>query len=66
MEQTENFNIVTRVSVTREDVSIGNWICWTLTLVTTNNYDRLTELHAPKITVIAAHINSSHSLLAVA
>jgi hypothetical protein len=27
--------------------------------VTTNNYDSLTELHAPKITVTTAHIKSS-------
>jgi hypothetical protein len=35
-------------------------------LVTTNNYDSLTELHTPKITVTTAHINSSQSSLAVA
>jgi hypothetical protein len=34
--------------------------------VTTNNYDSLTELHAPKITVTTAHIKSSHASLAVA
>jgi hypothetical protein len=34
--------------------------------VTTNNYDSLTELHTPKITVATTHINSSQSLLAVA
>jgi hypothetical protein len=33
--------------VTRQEVWIGNWIYWTLTLVrTTNNYDNLTELHS--------------------
>jgi hypothetical protein len=34
--------------------------------VTTNNYDSLTELHTPKITVTTAHIKSSLSSLAVA
>jgi hypothetical protein len=28
--------------------------------VTTYNYDSLTELHAPRITVTTAHIKSSH------
>jgi hypothetical protein len=37
-----------------------------LTLVTTNNYDSLTELHTPKITVTTAHIKSSQASLAVA
>jgi hypothetical protein len=34
--------------------------------VTTNNYDSVTELHTPKITVTAAHIKSSQSSVAVA
>jgi hypothetical protein len=34
--------------------------------VTTNNYDNLTELHTPKITVTIAHIKSSQYSLAVA
>jgi hypothetical protein len=34
---------VTWLSVTRYEVRIGNWIYWALTLVTTNNYDSLTE-----------------------
>jgi hypothetical protein len=34
--------------------------------VITNNYDSLTELHIPKITVTTAHIKSSQSSLAVA
>jgi hypothetical protein len=36
------------------------------TLETTNNYDSLTELHTPKISVTKAHIKSSQSSLAVA
>jgi hypothetical protein len=32
----------------------------------TRNYDSLTELHTPKITVTTAHIKSSQSSLAVA
>jgi hypothetical protein len=54
------------VSMTRDEVRIGNWIYWTLTLVTTNNYGNLTELHTPKITVTTAHIKSSQSSLAAA
>jgi hypothetical protein len=34
--------------------------------VTTNNYDSLTELHTPKITVTTARIKFSQSSLAVA
>jgi hypothetical protein len=52
--------------MTRDEVWIGNWIYWTLTVVTTNKYVSLTELHTPKITVTTAHITSSQSLLAVA
>jgi hypothetical protein len=52
--------------VTVGGVSTGNWIYWTLTLVTTNNYDSLTELHTTNTTVTTAHIKSSHSSLAVA
>jgi hypothetical protein len=52
--------------MTIDGVWIGNRIYWTLTLVTTNNYDSLTELHTPKITVTTAHIKSSESSLAVA
>jgi hypothetical protein len=46
-------------------VWIGNRMYWTLALVTTNNYDSLTELHTPKITVTETHIKSSQCLLAV-
>jgi hypothetical protein len=52
--------------VTTDGVWTGDWIYWALKLVTTNNYDNLTELHAPKITVTTAHIESSQSSLAVA
>jgi hypothetical protein len=49
-------------------VWIGNWVYWTLTLVTTNNSDSLTELHIPKITVTIAHkvfsVLTSHCLVA--
>jgi hypothetical protein len=47
-------------------VWIGNRIYWTLTLVTTNNYDSLAELQTPKITITTAHIKSSQSSLVVA
>jgi hypothetical protein len=53
------------MSVTGDEVWIGNWIYWTFTLVTTNSYDSLTELHTTKITVTTAHIKSSQSSLAV-
>jgi hypothetical protein len=52
--------------VTRDEIWIGNWIYWALTLVTTSNYDSLTELHTPNITVTTAHNKSSQSLVAVA
>jgi hypothetical protein len=54
------------VSETRDGVRIGNLINLTLTLVTTNNSDFLTELHTPQITVTTAHMKSSQSSLAVA
>jgi hypothetical protein len=50
-----NLDITTRYSVTIDGVWIGNRIYWTLTLVTTNNYNSLTGLHAPKIAVIIEH-----------
>jgi hypothetical protein len=59
-------NILSRDQVTIDGAWIGNRIYWTLTLVTTNNYNSLTELHTPKITVTTAHIKCSQSSLAVA
>jgi hypothetical protein len=53
------------VSVTRDGVWIGNWIYWTLTFVTENNYDSFTKLHASDIIVTTAHIKSSQSSLVV-
>jgi hypothetical protein len=47
------------MSVTIDGVWIGNWIYWTLPLVTAHNYDSLTELHTQKITVTSADIKSS-------
>jgi hypothetical protein len=35
--------------VTTDEVCIGNWIFWTLTLVTKNNYDSLTVTTAHKV-----------------
>jgi hypothetical protein len=52
--------------MTRDEVWIGNWIYWTLTLATANNYYRHIELHTPKIAVTTAHLKSSQSSLAVA
>jgi hypothetical protein len=54
------------VSVIKDEVWIGNWIYWTLTVLNTNNYDSLTESHTSKITITTAHIKSSQYLLAVA
>jgi hypothetical protein len=45
---------------------IDIWFYRTLTLVTTNNYDSLSELHAQKFTVTTAHIKTSQSSPAVA
>jgi hypothetical protein len=42
------------VIVTIDRVSIGIRIYWTLTLVTTNIYYGLTELHSPMFAVTAA------------
>jgi hypothetical protein len=44
-----------------DGVWICNWICWTLILVTTNNYGNLTELQTQKITLTRVHIKSSQS-----
>jgi hypothetical protein len=59
-------SILSRDRVTIEWILIDNRIYWTFTLVTTNNYVSLTELHATKITVTTTHIKSSQSSLAVA
>jgi hypothetical protein len=48
------------LSANRDEVSNGNSIYWTLTLVSTNNYDSLTS-QTPKITVTTACIKSSPS-----
>jgi hypothetical protein len=48
-------NIVKRLNVTVDGVWIGDQIYWTLTLVTANNYDSLTELHTPRINVTTEH-----------
>jgi hypothetical protein len=53
------------VYVTINGIWIGNRIYWTLTLVTINNCDTLTELHTPNITVTSAHTESSQFALAV-
>jgi hypothetical protein len=58
--------ILPRNGVTIDGIWIGNRIYWTLTLVTRNNYYSLTELHTPKVTVTATHIQSPQSSLAVA
>jgi hypothetical protein len=59
-------NLLSRDGVTADGVWIDNLIYWTLALITTNNYDLLTGLHTPKITVTTAHIKSSQPSLAVA
>jgi hypothetical protein len=58
--------IIQSRGVTADEVWISNWIYWTLTLVTTNNYVSLIELHTLKSTVTTAHMKSSQSSLAVA
>jgi hypothetical protein len=49
-----SLHIVTWLTI--NGVWIGNQICCTFVLVTTNNYDSLTELHILKITVTTAHM----------
>jgi hypothetical protein len=44
--------------VAADQVWIRNWIYWTLTLLTTNNYCSGIELHIPKVTAITAHLTS--------
>jgi hypothetical protein len=61
----EDTSVLSRF-VTTDGDWIGNRIYWTLTEVTTNNYDSLTELHTPEVTVTTSHTKSSHSSLAVA
>jgi hypothetical protein len=58
--------MLSRDGVTIEWVSIDDWIYFTLTFVTTNDYNCLAALHTPKITVTTTHIKSSHSSLVVA
>jgi hypothetical protein len=60
----KNVNIVTWLTINQ--VWTGNRIYWTFTVVTTNNYDSLTELHIAKIAATAAHIKYSQSSLTVA
>jgi hypothetical protein len=52
-----------------DGVRIGNRIYWTLIVVTTNNYDNLTELHIPEITNYNIHkvfsVFTSRCLVAV-
>jgi hypothetical protein len=62
----EHLKILSRDWATRDEVWIGNWIYWALTLATTNSYDSFTELHTPKITVTTAHIKFSQSSLGIA
>jgi hypothetical protein len=52
------------VSLTRDEVCIGNWIYQTLTRVTANNYDNLTDLRTLKVST--THIKPFQSSLAVA
>jgi hypothetical protein len=51
--------ILSRDRVTLDGVWIANWIYGILTLVTTNTYDNLAELHCLKITVNTGHTKSS-------
>jgi hypothetical protein len=65
--RTTFLNIIFTILVTIDGVWIGNRIyCTFIQLVTTNNYDSLTELHTTKITVTTVHIKSSQSSLAIA
>jgi hypothetical protein len=59
-------NNITRLSVIIDVVYIGNRIYMTLGFLTTNKYDSLTDLHAPRITIASVHVKSPQSSLAVA
>jgi hypothetical protein len=61
-----NIETVLSRAVAGHGVLVGKEIYWTHPLVTTDNYDRITELHTPEIAVTTEHIKSSRSLLAVA
>lgn len=63
---SNNGYIVTWLSVTRDEVWIGNWIYWTFSFGTDINYDSLSELLTPKITVTTEHRKPPQSSLAVA
>jgi hypothetical protein len=56
MQSRQVYFLYRHATVARDWVWTGNWLYWTLTLVTTNNYDSLTELCIPKIIVTTAHI----------
>jgi hypothetical protein len=55
------FNIIALLNVFRDGFSIGNWICWIFTLVSTNNSYSLSELHTQNFIVTTAHIKFSQS-----
>jgi hypothetical protein len=48
LEAGWGFFLISSRCVTRDEVWIGNWIYWTFTLITTNNYDSLAVLHTAK------------------
>jgi hypothetical protein len=49
-------NVLSRDCVTVDGVWVGNRIIKYLQNVSTNNYDNITELHTPNITVTSKHI----------
>jgi hypothetical protein len=52
----QDLNILLSRGVTTDWVWIGIWVYWTLTLLTTNNYNTLTELRALEITETKTNI----------
>jgi hypothetical protein len=66
LAQCRHYIILSRDRVTIDGVCIGTQFIEHLQNVAINNYDGLTQLHTPKITVTTGHMKSSQSSLAVA
>jgi hypothetical protein len=50
--------IIIAISIITYGGLTDNTMCWTLTLVITNNYDGVAKLQTPQITESTAHVKS--------